>query len=62
MKKKEEQQVDNLKKDVDSKKKNDLNLDVDYWKKRFLYPFALDTAPLRINEGSSSISQFDQDK
>lgn len=59
MKKKEEQQVETLKKDVDSKKKNDLNLDVDYWKKRFLYPFALDTAPLKMNEASTSTFEND---
>jgi hypothetical protein len=32
-------------------KKVEMNLDLDYWKKRFLYPYALDTAPLRFNEG-----------
>ena len=26
-----------------------LNLDPEYWKKRFLYPFALDLAPLRLD-------------
>ena len=26
-----------------------LNLDPEYWKKKFLYPFALDLAPLRLD-------------
>jgi hypothetical protein len=32
-----------------SKKKNEMNLDMDYWKKRFLYPYALDLAPIKID-------------
>jgi len=26
-----------------------MNLDPEYWKKRFLYPYALDPAPLRLD-------------
>ena len=55
MKKKEEQQTQQEQVDnADNKKKNDMNLDLDYWKKRFLYPFALDkinTAPLKLIDG-----------
>jgi hypothetical protein len=47
VKKKEEHNVETLKKDTETKKKNEMNLDLDYWKKRFLYPYALDTAPLK---------------
>lgn len=31
-----------------------MNLDLDYWKKKFLYPYALDTGPLKLNENGSS--------
>lgn len=27
-----------------------MNLDMDYWKKKFLYPYSLDTGPLKLNE------------
>jgi hypothetical protein len=47
VKKRQEQNVDTLKKDIESKKRNEMNLDPDYWKKKFLYPFALDTGPLK---------------
>ena len=50
VKKRQEQNVDTLKRDNDSKKKNEMNLDLDYWKKKFLYPYALDTGPLKIPE------------
>jgi hypothetical protein len=39
--------VDTLKKDIESKKKNELNFDLESWKKKFLYPYALDTGPLK---------------
>jgi len=44
--------VETLKRDIESKKKNEMNLDLDYWKKKFLYPYALDTGPLKLNESS----------
>ena len=46
--------VDTFKKDTDAKKKNELNMDMDYWKKKFLYPFALDTGPLKLTDGGSA--------
>lgn len=27
-----------------------MNLDLDYWRKKFLYPYALDTGPLKLGE------------
>ena len=36
-----------------------MNLDLDYWKKRFLYPYALDTAPIRAGDNNGSVSQSD---
>ncbi len=50
VKRREEQNVETLKKDIESKKKNELNLDLDYWKKKFLYPYALDTGPIKLPE------------
>lgn len=40
--------METLKRDIESKKKNEMNLDLDYWKKKFLYPYALDTGPLKL--------------
>ena len=61
MKKKEEQNVDTLKKDTESKKKNEMNLDLNYWKKRFLYPYALDTAPMKPpNDGASTTANMQE--
>ena len=49
LKKKGEYTVENFKKDFNEpRKKVEMNLDLDYWKKRFLYPYALDTAPLKL--------------
>ena len=31
-----------------SRKRYELNMDPNYWRKKFLYPFALDPAPLRL--------------
>lgn len=31
------------------KRKHEMNLNPDYWKTKFLYPFALDKAPLRLD-------------
>jgi len=53
--KKDEYTVENFKKELNEpKKKVEMNLDIDYWKKKFLYPYALDTAPLKLNEGGMS--------
>lgn len=54
MKKREEQNVETLKNDLESKKKNELNLDIDYWKKKFLYPYALDTGPIKMGDNANS--------
>ena len=59
MKRREEQNVDTLKRDLESKKKNELNLDLEYWKKKFLYPFALDTGPLKLQEGGAGVTAAD---
>lgn len=32
-----------------SVKRFELNMDPNYWRKKFLYPFALDPAPLRLD-------------
>eukprot|EP00347_Sterkiella_histriomuscorum_P010573 403375759 len=50
VKKRQDQNVDTLKRDIESKKKNEMNLDLDYWKTKFLYPYALDTGPLKLQE------------
>jgi hypothetical protein len=42
--------VETIKKDTESKKKNELNLDLDYWKNKFLYPFALDGGPIKLDD------------
>lgn len=55
MKKKDEYTVENFKRELNEPKKRvEMNLDLDYWKKRFLYPYALDTAPLKFNDGQIS--------
>ncbi len=33
-------------------KKAELNLNPDYWSKKFLYPYSLDTGPLKIQENN----------
>lgn len=38
--------------DAKPARKHELNLDPEYWIKRFLYPYALDPAPLRLDEES----------
>jgi len=48
-KKEEDQEKTQHKHDPNSQKKAEMNLDVEYWKSRFLYPFALDTGPMRIS-------------
>ena len=32
-----------------ARKRFELNMDPNYWRKKFLYPFALDPAPLRLD-------------
>ena len=39
--------------DSQPKRKHELNMDPEYWKKRFLYPYALDPAPLRLDDEST---------
>ena len=36
-----------------------MNLKLEYWRERFLYPFALDTAPMKMQGGE--ISQMERD-
>ena len=59
LKKRQEQNVETLKKDIESKKKNEMNFDLDYWKKKFLYPYALDTGPLKASAGENAITSED---
>lgn len=35
-----------------TKRVYELNLDAEYWRNKFLYPFALDPAPLRLDASS----------
>jgi hypothetical protein len=51
--------VETLKKDIESKKKNEMNFDLEYWKKKFLYPYALDTGPLKASAGENVITSED---
>ena len=39
---------------METKKKMEMNLNLDYWKQRFLYPFALD--PTMVKDDDSEIS------
>ena len=39
-----------------------LNLDPEYWKKKFLYPFALDLAPLRLDSTNQSPEEIIAEK
>jgi hypothetical protein len=34
-----------------------MNMDPEYWKRNFLYPFALDPAPLRLDANSKQTPQ-----
>jgi len=54
MKKKAEYSIENFKKELNEpKKKVEMNLDLEYWKKKFLYPYALDTAPIKLDMQST---------
>ena len=37
------------KSETQTKRAHELNLDPNYWRTKFLYPFALDPAPLRLD-------------
>ena len=39
-----------------------LNLDPEYWKKKFLYPFALDLAPIRLDAASQTPEEIIAEK
>jgi len=43
-------------------KKFELNMDPNYWRKRFLYPFALDPAPLRLDASKQSPEEIIAEK
>lgn len=52
MKKKEEFSLENYKREQNEPKKRfEMDLNLDYWKQKFLFPYALDTAPLKLNDG-----------
>jgi hypothetical protein len=38
----------------DAPKQHEINLDPSYWKPRFLFPYALDPAPLRLNNAKQT--------
>ena len=40
----------------------ELNLNPDYWVKKFLYPFALDPAPLRLDASKQSPAEIIAEK
>ena len=44
------------------RRKFELNLDPNYWRKRFLYPFALDPAPLRLDASKQSPEEIIAEK
>ena len=48
--------------DQQPKKKFELNMDPKYWRKRFLYPFALDPAPLRLDASKQSPEEIIAEK
>lgn len=45
-----------------AKKRFELNLDPAYWRKKFLYPFALDPAPLRLDASKQSPEEIIAEK
>lgn len=54
-KREEDKEAEQQKQDPNSQKKAEMNLDVDYWKTRFLYPFALDTGPMRVTTHNDKV-------
>lgn len=47
-----EEQNQNNRAEGATKRVYELNLDPEYWRTKFLYPFALDPAPLRLDPSS----------
>ena len=45
-----------------SVKRFELNMDPNYWRKKFLYPFALDPAPLRLDASKQSPEEIIAEK
>ena len=45
-----------------TRKRFELNLDPNYWRKKFLYPFALDPAPLRLDASKQSPEEIIAEK
>ena len=45
-----------------AQKRFELNLDPAYWRKKFLYPFALDPAPLRLDASKQSPEEIIAEK
>ena len=43
-------------------KRFELNMDPAYWRKKFLYPFALDPAPLRLDNSKQSPEEIIAEK
>lgn len=48
--------------DQKPKRTFELNLDPSYWRKKFLYPFALDPAPLRLDASKQSPEEIIAEK
>ena len=45
-----------------TKKRFELNLDPAYWRQKFLYPFALDPAPLRLDAAKQAPEEIIAEK
>jgi len=45
-----------------SVKRFELNMDPNYWRTKFLYPFALDPAPLRLDASKQSPEEIIAEK
>ena len=48
--------------DQETTKRFELNMDPAYWRKKFLYPFALDPAPLRLDASKQSPEEIIAEK
>jgi len=61
----EKQVYNNIDLDADNDKEKrhfELNLDPEYWKQKFLYPFALDLAPIRLDATSQKPGEIIAEK
>lgn len=47
--------------DPDQKNRKEMNLDLNYWKNKFLYPYALNLAPLKLPDSGLNHYKNEQD-